>query len=229
MFALKSARDQLREAGNAKLMLVMSGSHKDKLARLVMGIGSPFYGSSVQELPTLGMAFAMDRTKRLIQFKPEFLSVDSQVMQQAFMQAQERPEVFGLLIEQALAQSHDLKSFEQQLTILSELTRERDRQFMAERFTALDRLEQALLVELMEKGVHFQPMAAQTLARITQQLGESVTVREVQTAIDNLCRQERRNESPFIWKAGRATWDVYDQSMIEWYEYLKNAGQWPPR
>jgi hypothetical protein len=222
MLALKSARDQMRVAGDGKLMLVMSGSHKDKLARLVMGNAAPFYGSAVEELP-----FAAARTKALRLFKPEYLSLDLSVMQQAFVYAQERPQVFDRLIANALKESKDLASFEQTLVVLSQLTLEEDRQLMQERYAALEPLQQALFVELLEKGKHFQPMATETLKRLSQQLGESITVRDAQTALDNLCKMERQTEPPFIWKAGRASWDVYDQGMLTWYEFLKNAGQWP--
>lgn len=45
MTALKSARDQLNQPGQVNLMLVMSGSDRDKLLRLVVSAAAPFYGS----------------------------------------------------------------------------------------------------------------------------------------------------------------------------------------
>src|ERR1700689_5040064 len=45
MAALKSARDQLNRPGKTNLMLVMSGSDRDKLLRLVNTNAAPFYGS----------------------------------------------------------------------------------------------------------------------------------------------------------------------------------------
>ena len=52
MSALKSARDQLNQPGTINLMLVMSGSDRDKLLRLVNTNGSPFYGSQIQRMMT---------------------------------------------------------------------------------------------------------------------------------------------------------------------------------
>ena len=229
MFALKSARDQMRIKGDAKLMLVMSGSHKDKLAKLVIGNGSPFYGSYIDEMPTLGYAFAINRVQRLLQKRPDFLSLNQEAMKLAFSHCFERPQLFDRRIKEAQKPQGDVKLFEVQMIQLASQTQQEDRLAMQARFTRLEPLQQALLVELMEKDKHFQPMAVETLKRLTQQLDAPITTREVQTAIDNLCKMERLMEPPFIWKAGRATWDIYDQSMIEWYEYLKNAGQWPPR
>ena len=55
MSALKSARDQLNQPGEVNLMLVMSGSGRNKLLRLVNTSGSPFYGSQVQRMPQFFM------------------------------------------------------------------------------------------------------------------------------------------------------------------------------
>jgi hypothetical protein len=51
MTALKSARDQLNQPGQVLLMLVMSGSDRDKLLRLVVSAAAPFYGSQIQPCP----------------------------------------------------------------------------------------------------------------------------------------------------------------------------------
>ncbi|MCU0868437.1 MAG: ATP-binding protein, partial [Burkholderiales bacterium] len=57
MAALKSARDQLNRPGEVKLMLVMSGSDRDKLLRLLNTSGAPFYGSQISRMPPLGIEF----------------------------------------------------------------------------------------------------------------------------------------------------------------------------
>ena len=58
MFALKSARDQINASSEApNLMLVMTGSNRDKLAHLVINKAQPFYGSSVSPFPLLGRPF----------------------------------------------------------------------------------------------------------------------------------------------------------------------------
>ena len=57
MTALKSARDQMNQPGRVNLMLVMSGSDRDKLLRLVVSAAAPFYGSQIQTLPPLDTDF----------------------------------------------------------------------------------------------------------------------------------------------------------------------------
>jgi len=57
MAALKSTRDQLNAPGQINLMLIMSGSDRDKLLRLVNTNGAPFYGSQVHRMPELAQDF----------------------------------------------------------------------------------------------------------------------------------------------------------------------------
>jgi len=51
MTALKSARDQLNRPGETQLLLVMSGSDRDKLLRLVKSNAAPFFGSAISRMP----------------------------------------------------------------------------------------------------------------------------------------------------------------------------------
>ncbi|MGN5476550.1 hypothetical protein ACTMU2_04585 [Cupriavidus basilensis] len=54
MFGLKAARDAMNVSGSAPdLMLVFTGSSRDKLAHLVMNSRMPFYGSQVTPFPLL--------------------------------------------------------------------------------------------------------------------------------------------------------------------------------
>ena len=57
MTALKSARDQMNRPGKVRLMLIMSGSDRDKLLRLVHTAAAPFYGSQIKPMPVLGFDF----------------------------------------------------------------------------------------------------------------------------------------------------------------------------
>ena len=59
MFALKAARDALnqdaaaRKAQGPQLMLVFTGSQRDKLANLVLKRDQPFFGAGVTDIPRL--------------------------------------------------------------------------------------------------------------------------------------------------------------------------------
>ncbi len=60
MFALKAARDEVNQGEDGRhLFLVMTGSHRDKLAALVNGHKAPFYGAAVNVFPALGREFSV--------------------------------------------------------------------------------------------------------------------------------------------------------------------------
>lgn len=57
MFALKSARDQLNSPDKLRLLLVFSGSDRDKLFRLVNPANAPFHGSQIHHIPELDRSY----------------------------------------------------------------------------------------------------------------------------------------------------------------------------
>jgi hypothetical protein len=94
MSALKSARDQINRPGEVNLMLVMSGSDRDKLLRLVNTNGAPFYGSQISRMPPLGQDF-IDHVSRLITAqRPDLAPVDGATLLQAFESFGHRPQFF---------------------------------------------------------------------------------------------------------------------------------------
>lgn len=82
MAALKSARDQLNAPGKVDLMLVMSGSDRDKLLRLVNNNAAPFYGSQIQRMPELGEDFVDFVAGHVEQQRPDLKPVDRAMLTQ---------------------------------------------------------------------------------------------------------------------------------------------------
>lgn len=86
---LKSTNEPaLNQPGVVNLMLVMSGSDRDKLLRLVNTAGAPFYGSQIQRMPPLGPDFIAHIAALIGRSGPNSNPVDQTLLQQAF-------EVFG--------------------------------------------------------------------------------------------------------------------------------------
>ena len=108
MSALKSARDQLNRPGKVNLMLVMSGSDRDKLLRLVNSNAVPFYGSQVQRLPPLGSDFTAHIAQLIELQRPALQPVDHAALQQAFERFGHRPHFFMVALGQALSPFVDL-------------------------------------------------------------------------------------------------------------------------
>ena len=64
IFALKAARDEMNQrADGARLYLIFTGSHRDKLAGFVRGHQDPFYGATVSDFPEAGRGLS-DRADR---------------------------------------------------------------------------------------------------------------------------------------------------------------------
>lgn len=84
MAALKSARDQLNAPGKVNLMLVMSGSDRDKLLRLVNSNSAPFYGSQIQRMPELDDDFIAYVAGLIERQRPELSPVDQATLSAAF-------------------------------------------------------------------------------------------------------------------------------------------------
>jgi hypothetical protein len=50
-------------------------------------------------------------------------------------------------------------------------------------------------------------------------------VAKVQTTLDALRERNLR----LTWKELRGNYEVYDEAMYDWYDYLRNGNQWPPQ
>jgi len=66
------------------MMLVMSGSDRDKLLRLVNTAAAAFFGSQVQRMPPLGADFIAHVAALIEDQRAELTPVDRALLQQAF-------------------------------------------------------------------------------------------------------------------------------------------------
>jgi hypothetical protein len=114
MMALKSARDQLNRPGKINLMLVMSGSDRDKLLRLVNTNAAPFYGSNIKRMPELDADFIAHITLHIEAQRPELAPVDQAMLRKAFDHFAHRPQFFIEALGTALSPLHEhQKRFEE--------------------------------------------------------------------------------------------------------------------
>jgi hypothetical protein len=127
-------------------MLVMSGSDRDKLLRLVNTNGAPFYGSTVQRMPELGKDF-IDFVVGLIEANsPQLKPVDSVKLLQAFQRFGSRPQFFSTALADALSPlSSGDGRFEDQLLEAANRRQVEDEAQMESEFLALRPIEQAVL------------------------------------------------------------------------------------
>ncbi|MBK7006260.1 MAG: ATP-binding protein [Burkholderiales bacterium] len=224
MAALKSARDQLNRPGEVRLMLVMSGSDRDKLLRLVNTNAAPFYGSQIHRMPELGADFIAHIAQLIVRQRADLAPVNEATLAEAFMRFGQRPQFFLEALGQVLSPlATNTGRFEDAMLDKALQKQENDESQMESDFTALRPLEQAVLWRMLELGNRFRPYDADALQFYNEKTGEKVTVAKAQKALDGL----RAHQPSLIWKSARSEYAVEDAAMLRWYAQRVAAGSWP--
>ena len=231
MAALKAARDTLNRPGVVKLMLVMSGSDRDKLLRLVNTTGAPFYGSQVSRMPPLGadfVAFVADLIERQ---RPTLGTINIPALTEAFKLFGSRPQFFAAALAEALSPLSGVSGcFEDLLLAAARRRLTEDEAQMESEYLGLRPLEQAVVWRLLEQGTRFRPYDAGALRFYRERIAASgeegkVTAQDVQKAIDSI---RARSPSP-IWKSARGEYALDDVIMMHgWYAERVATDAWPP-
>jgi hypothetical protein len=225
MTALKSARDQMNVPGSAQLMLVMSGSDRDKLLRLVNSSAAAFYGSRVEKMPALDEGFIAEIAQRVEKQYPILKPVDVRSLYESFQTFGSRPQLFLNALGDALNPAYERKErFEQTIANAAEEQLELDELQMESDYLALKRIEQVVLWRMLEQGSKFRPYDAEAHKFYSSKLSRPVSTQQIQAAIESL----RERNPPLVWKSARSEYVVEDASMHRWYEKRVAADTWPP-
>lgn len=203
MFALKAARDQLQ----GRLSLVLTGSHRDKLAHLVIKKDQPFFGAQVSNFPLLGRAFSdayADWVNQQLATGHQFSEDD---MWKAFEMVGNRPEMLATLVKDVafdLGKPAELGSL---LQMEAKKFRSQIWADMESDYQSLNPLQKAILAAMAEAGPGFSPYHTK--------LDKPVTAQQIQTAIEGL------RDRNWIWKSARGAYALEDSNFIQWYS-LRN-------
>jgi hypothetical protein len=225
MTALKSARDQLNRPGTVNLMLVMSGSDRDKLLRLVNTAGAPFYGSQIQRMPTLGTDFIAHMASLIEAQRPNLKPVDQEALHKAFELFGYRPQFFMAALGQVLSPLAGIQGrFEPALLEAARDRQAQDEAQMASDYVGLKPTEQAVLWRMLEQGPRYRPYDAEALRFYREKVGLPVSVAQAQKALEAL----RQRMPALVWKSARGEYAVEDAAMHRWFEVRQAAGDWPP-
>lgn len=225
MAALKSARDQLNRPGAVNLMLVMSGSDRDKLLRLVNTAAAPFYGSQIQRMPPLGPDFIAHVARLVEAQRPTLKPVDQALLHQAFEVFGYRPQFFMAALGQVLSPLADVRGrFEPALLDAARQRQVHDEAQMASDYWGLKPTEQAVLWRMLEQGPRYRPYDAEALRFYREKTGHPVSVAQAQKALEAL----RQRMPALVWKSARGEYALEDAAMHRWFDALVQDGQWPP-
>jgi hypothetical protein len=225
MTALKSARDQINRPGAINLMLIMSGSDRDKLLRLVNTTGAPFYGSTIQKMPGLGREFIQYVANLVEQQRPDTHPVDVDKLVSAFNVFSCRPQFFSTALGEVLNPlSPSKEPFEDRLLNAAVQRKLDDEMQMSSDFLALKPLEQAVLWRLLEQGSRFRAYDSDALNFYVATTSRAVTAQQVQYALESL-----RTQTPaLVWKSARGEYAIDEEMMYRWFEKRSQSGTWPP-
>lgn len=225
MAALKSARDQLNRPGQVRLMLVMSGSDRDKLLRLVNTHAAPFFGSQIHRMPELGADFIAHIAQLIIRQRADLAPVNEATLVEAFARFGQRPQFFMEALGQVLSPlATHTGRFEDAMLDKALQLQQADESRMQSDFTALRPLEQAVLWRMLELGNRFRPYDAEALQFYNDKTGEKVTAAKAQKALEGL----RAHQPSLIWKSARSEYAVENAAMLRWYTQRVQANTWPP-
>lgn len=213
MFSLKAARDHLNtSSGLPKLMLVFTGSHRDKLAHLVLKRDQPFYGANVISFPLLGSDFAEAYTKWVNANLAENNHLSPDAVFNAFKLVGHRPEMLRNLIGQiAIAgESENLPA------ILKDKAKELHNQSwddMSSEFASLNPMQKAVIkVMITRRGSSYQPFSDDSISEYKKITGEeSISTATVQSALESL------RDRGLIWNPSRGYYALEDDGLAEWY------------
>ncbi len=226
MAGLKSARDQMNAPGKINLMLVMSGSDRDKLLRLTNTRTAAFYGSDITPLPLLGRDFIAHVAGLLRVQYPQLPAIDQNLLWGAFEIFGNRPQLFLAAIGQAVSRKlAGVGEFEPAVLAAAHEMQRAEEQQMRSDYLALNPLEQAVLEFLLSEDEKFRPYNREALEYYGSRLGKTVAAPQVQRALNSL-----RDRNPaLVWKSSHGEYSVEDSGMIRWYQAMKTAGEWPPK
>lgn len=225
MTALKSARDQLNRPGLVNLMLVMSGSDRDKLLRLVVSAGAPFYGSQIQALPPLDTDFIAHVASLVEAQRPDLVPVDRAALQTAFAAFGHRPQFFMAAMGAVLSPlSGHIGRFEPALQQAAQDQQAHDEAQMESDYLGLKPTEQVVLWRMLDQGPRFRPYDAEALRFYRDKLKRPVSVQQAQKALEAL----RHRTPALVWKSARGEYAVEDAAMHRWFQSRAAAGRWPP-
>ena len=226
MTALKSARDQLNSPGQVTLMLVMSGSDRDKLLRLVNTNSAPFFGSDIKTMPTLGDDFVQHLAAVIEGERKDLAPIDVPRLIGAFSYFGKRPQFFMNAIDRALSplsSSPGLRFEDRLLQEANAHLADQENQMESD-YLSLKPLEQAVVWRVLEQGARFKPYDASALAFYKSKTGKAVTPAQAQAVLEKL----RQRSPAFMWKSERGEYALDDAAMHRWYEHRVNDKTWPP-
>lgn len=215
MFALKAARDALNMRSDSRdgpnLLLVFTGSQRDKLSTLVTKREQPFFGSQIYPFPVLGRDYTDAYTAWLNKRLAGSNQFDAGDVHTAFGLVGHRPEHLQAVLKEVALDTGDAARLGGILRQNAELLRTRIWDGHEGSFGALTPVQKAVLGWLIEEGDAFAPFTKASLAKYAEVVGEEVPAATAQGALDAL------REKDLVWRSARGAYALEEQDLAAWY------------
>ena len=209
MFALKAARDafaqQTRDGDDARLILLFTGSDRQKLSQLMATRAEPFYGASLQDFPQLGDDYCDAFAEHLNRWLAPQARIEGARLARIFEQLGRRPEWLTQTLRTAFT-GPGLDALEQVAT--DHLARQSEH--YAAQFEQMSPLEAALVARIAARGGAYRPFAKDSVAEIQGETGEQTGTAQVQSAIQRLMHEQ------VLWSPGRGQYELEDADFGRW-------------
>lgn len=213
LFALKAARDQLnQEAGKGlRLMLVMTGSSRDKLSFMVTRKNQAFFGAEITHFPLLDDGFVDAFAKG---FNEQFATkhkFSSSTLKTAFDMVGRRPEMFRTVIAEAVMSGHGAEALDEMVTAGAEELRRKAWSEFETTHEALTPTQKAVLDAIARLTPKYEPYAVDAMTAYKTVLGVEPSKSSIQGALQAL--QDRE----LIWQAARGDYAFDENGLQKWY------------
>ncbi|QBC45668.1 hypothetical protein C1H71_07585 [Iodobacter fluviatilis] len=218
MFALKAARDGMNNSNDApKLMLVFTGSNRDKLAHLVMSSKMPFFGSSVMDFPMLSREFTDGYTAHINKSLASDNQLDPNAVWDTFQLVGYRPEFLRSIISDVALEMQSAPDLNQKIQAGGTVLQSRIWTEIENEYTSLSALQQAIIRVMSIQHGQFSPFSASSMAEYGA-VAQGLSTGSIQTALDAL------RERGIVWKESRGAYELEDESWNTWLK-MKNIVQ----
>lgn len=212
MFALKAARDSLnQQSGDRRLLLVFTGSHRDKLANLILKRDQPFFGAQLTDFFLLGRDYSDAYTEWVNARLSSDNQFDKNDVFEAFDVLGRRPEMLQNAISEIALSEEKSANLQKALKGGAQLLRNRVWEDFDRDFSSLTKNQKAVLARLIDKGEEFSPFTEESLIDYAKFTGDKIDAAAAQAALNAL------REKNFVWRSARGAYALEDQSMAEWF------------
>ena len=184
MFYIKSARDRINSASKAPdLMLVWTGSNRDKLVQLIIKKNQPFFGSDITSFPLLGRDYTDFFTAKVNESLASNNQFDEDSVWKAFQLTGHRPEILRQMVGRT-AINHEAGSFSELLKQDASWWHSQIWEEFENDFNSLAPLHQAILTLLIAQGKSFSPFSEESLQCYKKAIDRpTLTLSSVQAAM----------------------------------------------